>query len=151
MTLAERIGIDMTQAMKAKGAARLSALRLIKTALRLRETELTGPISDAEAVRVLQRLLNQRRDAAEQFRAGGRFDRAEQEEAEGRLIESYLPSAPTEQEMREVVQKAIQASGASSPKDMGAVMKAARAELEGRPIDGKVLSDLVKAMLSGEG
>ncbi|HEY6332204.1 MAG TPA: GatB/YqeY domain-containing protein [Blastocatellia bacterium] len=151
MTLAEKISADITVAMKSRDSARLRALRMIKTALKLRETELPGPIDDTEAVRVLQKLLNQRKDAAEQFRASGRPERAEQEEAEGRLIQSYLPSAPTEQEMREAVEKAIAATGASSPKDMGAVMKLVRADLEGKAVDGKALSDMVKAKLSGQG
>ncbi|HUK89507.1 MAG TPA: GatB/YqeY domain-containing protein [Blastocatellia bacterium] len=148
MALAEKINHDITNAMKAKDAARLGALRMIKTALTLRGTEIAGPLDDTEAIRVLQKLLNQRRDSAEQFRAAGRVDRAEQEEAEARLILSYLPAAPTEDEMRAAVDRAIAASHATSIKDMGAVMKLVRAEFEGKSVDGKALSDLVKAKLS---
>jgi uncharacterized protein YqeY len=151
MALVEQINREITEAMKAKDADRLSTLRMIKTALKLRETELPGPIDEAEGFRVLQKLLSQRKDAAEQFRAAGRADRADKEEAEGRLIESYLPAAPTEQEMAKAVLEAIQETGASSVKDMGAVMKIARAKFEGKSVDGKALSDLVKAKLSSAG
>jgi uncharacterized protein len=148
MALAEKINHDITKAMKDRDAVRLSTLRMMKTALTLRETELPGSIDDAEAVRVLQKLVSQRKDAAEQFRNGGRLERAEQEEAEALLIQSYLPEAPREEEMREAVQKAIESLGASSVKDMGAVMKAVKAQFEGKSVDGKALSDLVKAKLS---
>jgi uncharacterized protein YqeY len=148
MALAEKINHDITDAMKARDAVKLSTLRMMKTALTLRETELPGSIDDAEAVRVLQKLVSQRKDAAEQFRTGGRLERAEQEEAEARLIQSYLPEAPTEGEMRDAVQKAIESLGASSVKDMGTVMKAIKAQFEGKSVDGKALSDLVKSKLS---
>jgi uncharacterized protein YqeY len=139
----------MTEAMKAKQADRLNALRMVKTALKLRETELSGPMDDAEAMKVLQKLLNQRRDAAEQYRAAGRADRAEKEEEEGRLIQSYLPVPATQEEMAGAIEAAISESGATSAKDMGAVIKLARQKLEGKPIDGKLLSDQVKARLIG--
>jgi uncharacterized protein YqeY len=148
MGLVEQINQDITAAMKAKDADRLGALRMIKTALKLRETELPGPIDETEGVRVLQKLLSQRKDAAEQYTAAGRADRAEKEQAEARLIESYLPAAPTEDEMAAAVLEAIQEAGASSVKDMGSVMKIARAKFEGKAVDGKALSDLVKAKLS---
>ena len=138
----------MVAAMKAKEAERLSALRLVKTALKLRETELPGGVDDAEAVRVLNTLLKQRRDAAEQYRAANRSDLAEKEENEARIIQSYLPAAAGEGEMSRAVDETIAELGATSMKDMGAVMKAARTKLEGKTVDGKVLSDLVKAKLS---
>jgi uncharacterized protein YqeY len=105
-------------------------------------------VDDAEAVKVLNTLLKQRRDAAEQFRAGGREERAVKEENEAKLIQSYLPAAASEEEITKAVNETITEIGASSIKDMGAVMKAVRPKLEGKTVDGKALSDLVKARLS---
>jgi uncharacterized protein YqeY len=148
MAIVEQINKDIIAAMKAKEAERLSALRMIKTALTLRETELTGGVDDTEAGRVLNTLLKQRRDAAEQYRAAGRNDLAEKEENEAQLIQTYLPAAATEEEMSRAVDETVAALGATSMKDMGAVMKAVRPRLEGKTVDGKALSDLVKARLS---
>jgi len=149
MPIIDQVNRDMTEAMKAKQADRLNALRMVKTALKLRETELPGPMDDAEAMKVLQKLLNQRRDAAEQYRAAGRADRAEKEEEEGRLIQSYLPVPPTQEELTAAIEAAVSESRATSAKDMGMVIKLARQKLEGKPIDGKLLSDQVKARLIG--
>ena len=148
MPIVDQINRDIVEAMKAKEAERLSALRMVKTALKMRETELPGEVDDAEAARVLNTLLKQRRDAAEQFRAGNREEMALKEENEARIIQSYLPEAASEEEMSRAVDEAIAETGASSMKDMGAVMKAVRPKLEGKTIDGKVLSDMVKAKLS---
>jgi len=147
MPIIDQINRDLTEAMKAKEAERLSALRMIKTALKLRETELPAGVDDAEAVKVLNTLLKQRRDAAEQFRAGGREEMAVREENEARLIQSYLPAAASEEEITKAVNETITEIGASSIKDMGAVMKAVRPKLEGKTVDGKALSDIVKAKL----
>ncbi|HJQ70871.1 MAG TPA: GatB/YqeY domain-containing protein [Blastocatellia bacterium] len=151
MAIVDDINRDMTAAMKAKEAERLSALRMVKTALKLRATELPGGIDDAEAARVLNTLLKQRRDAAEQYRAAGREDLALKEENEARIIQTYLPAGASDEEMLAAVDAAISETGAASMKDMGAVMKAARAKLEGKTLDGKALSDLVKARLSEVG
>ena len=148
MPIVDQINRDIVEAMKAKEAERLSALRMVKTALKMRETELPGAVDDAEAARVLNTLLKQRRDAAEQFRAGNREEMALKEENEARIIQSYLPAAATDEEMSRAVDESIAETGAASMKDMGAVMKAVRPKLEGKTIDGKVLSDLVKAKLS---
>ena len=148
MPIVDDINRDITSAMKAKEAERLSALRMVKTALKLRETELPGEVDDAEAGRVLNTLLKQRRDAAEQYRAANREDLALKEENEARIIQTYLPAAASEEEMLAAVSAAIGETGAASMKDMGAVMKAARAKLEGKTVDGKALSDLVKERLS---
>lgn len=147
MPIIDQINRDLTEAMKAKEAERLSALRMIKTALKLRETELPAGVDDVEAVKVLNTLLKQRRDAAEQFRAGGREEMAVKEENEARLIQSYLPAAASEEEITKAVNEAITEIGASSMKDMGTVMKAVRPKLEGKTVDGKALSDIVKAKL----
>ena len=148
MLIVDQINRDLTEAMKAREAERLSALRMIKTALKVRDTELPGTIDDTEAVKVLNTLLKQRRDAAEQYRAGGREESAVKEENEAVIIQSYLPASVTEEEMSSAVAAAIAETGASSMKDMGAVMKAVRSKLEGKTIDGKALSDMVKSKLS---
>jgi uncharacterized protein len=148
MPIVDQINRDLTEAMKAREAERLSALRMIKTALKLRETDLPGAVDDAEAIKVLNTLLKQRRDAAEQYRAGGREESALKEENEVVIIQSYLPAAVTEEEMSTAVDASIAETGASSMKDMGAVMKVVRSKLEGKTVDGKALSDMVKAKLS---
>ena len=148
MPIVDDINRDITSAMKAKEAERLSALRMVKTALKLRETELPAGVDDAEAARVLNTLLKQRRDAAEQYRAAGREDLALKEENEARIIQTYLPAAASEEDMLAAVNAAISETAAASMKDMGAVMKSARAKLEGKTVDGKSLSDLVKVRLS---
>ena len=150
MTIVDQINSDLTEAMKAREAERLSALRMVKTALKLRETELPGGVDDTEAMKVLNTLLKQRRDAAEQFRAGGREELALKEENEARIIQTYLPAAASEEDISGAVDEAIAEVGASSMKDMGAVMKAVRVKLEGKTVDGKALSDLVKAKLSSQ-
>jgi uncharacterized protein YqeY len=148
MPIVDQVNRDLTEAMKARQAERLSALRMVKTALKLRETELPGDVDDAEAIKVLNTLLKQRRDAAEQFRAGGREEMALKEENEAVIIKSYLPASVSEEDMTRAVEDSIAELGASSMKDMGAVMKAVRAKLEGMTVDGKALSDLVKAKLT---
>jgi hypothetical protein len=148
MAIVEQISADIVTAMKNREPERLSALRMVKTALKLRETEMPGSIDDAEAAKVLGMLLKQRRDAAEAFRAGGREALAQKEEREAKIIQEYLPAAASQEEMQAAVEAAVTETGATSQKDMGAVMKAARARLEGKTIDGKALSDLVRAKLS---
>jgi len=150
MPIVDQINRDLTEAMKAKEAERLSAIRMIKTALKLRETDLPGEVDDAEAMKVLNTLLKQRRDAAEQYRAGHREELAQKEEREALIIQSYLPASASDEEISRAVDESIAEIGASSMKDMGAVMKAVRARLEGKTIDGKALSDLVKAKLSSQ-
>ena len=147
MSIVDQVSRDMTEAMKARAAERLSALRMVKTALKLRETELPGAVDDAEAARVLNSLLKQRRDAADQYRAAGREEQAVKEENEARIVQSYLPASAGEEEIVAAVQAAMAETGATSVKDMGAVMKAARAKLEGKTVDGKALSEMVKAKL----
>jgi uncharacterized protein YqeY len=150
MPIVEQINRDITEAMKAKEAERLSALRMAKTALTMRQSELPAGVDDTEAVRVLNTLLKQRRDAAEQYRAGNREDLAVKEENEARIIQTYLPASASEEDMATAVEASIAETGAALMKDMGAVMKAVRSKLEGKTLDGKALSDLVKAKLSGK-
>ena len=148
MPIVDQINSDLTEAMKAREAERLSALRMVKTALKLRETELPGGVDDTEAMKVLNTLLKQRRDAADQFRAGGREELALKEENEARIIQTYLPAAASDEDISKAVDEAIADVGASSMKDMGAVMKAVRAKLDGKTVDGKALSDMVKTKLN---
>lgn len=147
MSLLDRIQSDMVAAMKAKEEARLSALRMIKTALKKEEVDSMGPLNEASEMKVMNTLLKQRREAAELFRKGGRDDMAAREEAEIGVIESYLPSAPSEQELEAAVAAALAETGATSQKQMGAVMKAAQAKLAGKRVDGRALSELVKQKL----
>jgi hypothetical protein len=148
MTIVQRVDRDLTEALKAREAERLGALRMIKTALKLRETEVRGSLGDEDALRVLNTQVKQRRDAAEQYRAAGREDLAQKEEREAKVVEEYLPAAASAEDMARAVEEAVAETGATSPKAMGTVMKAARARLQGKTVDGKALSDLVKARLA---
>lgn len=147
MPLLEQIQSDLTEAMKAKDEMRLGTLRMVKTALKKHEVDSRKPLDEAAGMQVLNTLLKQRREAAEMFRKGNREELAAKEEAEISVIESYLPSAPSEDEMEEAVRAAIAETGATSAKQMGAVMKAAQTHLAGKRIDGKALSDLVRKKL----
>lgn len=149
MRLLDRIQTDMTAAMKARDEARLSALRMIKAALKRHEVD-TGKALDEQAeLKVLNTLVKQRQESIEMFRKGGRNDLADKEEAERKIIESYMPAEATPEEMDAAVEAAIAETGASSPKQMGAVMKAAQAKLAGKRVDGKALSEKVRARLAG--
>jgi uncharacterized protein YqeY len=147
MPLLDRIQKDMTNAMRAKDEGRLGALRMIKTALKKQEVDSMKPLNEASEMQVLNTLVKQRRESADLFRKGGRDELARKEEAELAIIESYLPAAPTPDEIEAAVTAAIAETGASSAKQMGAVMKAAQAKLAGKRVDGKALSDLVKQKL----
>jgi len=138
----------MIEAMKARAEGRLGALRLIKTALKKLEIDSMKPLDEAAEMQVLKSLVKQRQEAAEMFRKGGRPELAVKEEAEQRLIESYLPAAPTGDEMEAAVAAALAETGITSLKQMGLVMKAAQARLAGKRVDGKLLSDMVRARLS---
>ena len=150
MTLIERIQKDLTEAMKGKDELRLSVLRMVKTALKNKEIEKIRALEEAEALAVLQTLVKQRRESVEQFSRGGRKDLADKETKEIAIIEGYLPAAPTDAELTQAIEAAIAETGANSPKQMGTVIKAARAKLEGKTVDGKVLSDKVKERLAGK-
>jgi uncharacterized protein YqeY len=144
----ERIQNDLTAAMKGKDELRLSVLRMMKSALKHKEIEKMRPLDDLESLQVLQTLVKQRRESVDQFRKGGRNDLAEKEAKEILIIERYLPAAPSDQELHHAIEAAIAEEGADSLKQMGAVIKAARAKLEGKAVDGKTLSDRVRQRLS---
>jgi hypothetical protein len=147
MGFLERIQKDLTDAMKAKDELRLSVLRMVKTALRNKEVEKMQPLEDAEALQVLQTLIKQRKDSVEQFSSGGRRDLADKETREITIIQTYLPANASGEEMALAITAAIAETGANSTKQMGAVIKAARAKLEGKTVDGKTLSDRVRERL----
>lgn len=149
MPLLDKVQKDMVDAMKAKDETRLGALRMIKSALQKHQIDSMKPLNEAAELQVMNTLLKQRRESADLFRKGGREELAAKEEAEIQIIDSYLPAAPSDAELEEAVSAAITETGANSPKQMGAVMKAAQARLAGKRIDGKVLSDLVKQKLGG--
>jgi len=144
----ERIQSDLTAAMKEKDELRLSVLRMIKAALKNKEIEKVRALDDMESLQVLQTLVKQRRESVQQFTQGGRKDLADKEAKEIVIIEEYLPAAPSDAEIQHAIEAAINEAGADSLKQMGAVIKAARARLEGKAVDGKVLSDRVRERLS---
>jgi uncharacterized protein len=148
MKLRDKINADLTSAMKSREAERLSVLRMMKSAVRNKEIDQRQELEDAQVVQVLLSLIKQRKDSIEQFTKGGRLDLADKETAEIKVIEEYLPSAVTDEEIAQAVEAAIRDTGASSIKDMGKVMKACMAQLVGRPVDGAKVSELVKSRLS---
>jgi len=148
MALLERIQTDLVAAMRAKDEARLSAIRMIKTALKKHEVDSMKPLDEATELQLLNTLVKQRREAADMFRKGGRPELADREDAELKLIESYMPSAPSDEEIDAAISAALAETGATSAKQMGVVMKAAQAKLAGKRVDGKALSEKVKAKLA---
>ena len=150
MTISEQIQKDITAAMKAREEHRLSALRMIKTALKHREVEKMAPLDDKESLQVLSTLIKQRKESADQFRKGGRDQMADKEEAEITLIESYMPKAAGEAEIAAGVKAVIAEMGAPTIKDMGTVMKNVMAHFQAASmrVDGKTVSELVKRELS---
>jgi uncharacterized protein len=152
MSLIDQIQKDLVAAMKAKDEARLSCLRMVKTALTLRQTEKMGPLDDKESQQVLTTLIKQRKESVEQFTKGGRQEMADKEAAEIVLIESYLPKAAGEAEIIAGVKAAIADLGSPTMKDMGIVMKTAMAKFaaQGMRVDGKVVSEAVKKELAGK-
>ena len=148
MTLLEKIQSHLADAMKSKDQLRLSVLRMMKAAVKNKEVEKMKPLDEGEAIAILNTLVKQRKDSAEQFRTGGREEMATKEEAEIKIIEEYLPAAASEDDIRNAIGEALQETGASSMKDMGKVMKATMARLAGKTADGSRVSQLVKEKLS---
>jgi uncharacterized protein YqeY len=148
MPLIDQVQQEMVAAMKARDEARLSTLRMIKAALMKYKADSPKPLDEAAEMTILKMLIKQRIDAAEMFRKGGRVDSAEKEEAERAMIESYLPAAASAEEMDAAIEAAMSETGSTSIKQMGAVMKAVNEKLKGKTVDGKSLSDKVRARLS---
>ena len=149
MSLKDKIVSDMTAAMKAKDAARTSTLRLLKSAISYREIEKGGELDEEELSKLLRSQVKQRRDSVEQYQKGGRQELAEKELAEIIVIEGYLPQAASVAEIEQAVAAAIAETGATSMKEMGAVMKATMVLLAGKNPDGRTVSETVKKRLSG--
>ena len=149
MTLKDKIISDMTAAMKAKDAARTSTLRMVKAAIMHREKEGGGELADEDVTKLLRSQVKQRRDSVEQYQKAGRQELVDKEAAEIAVIEEYLPQAASEAEIEQAVSAAVAETGATSMKDMGAVMKAAMAKLAGKNADGKLISETVKKKLAG--
>ena len=147
-TLKERIDSELKESMRAKNELSTSVLRMLKSAIRYKEVEPGGSALDDAGVRqVVTSLIKQRRDSAEQFRAGNRPELADKEEKEIALLQAYLPKQLSPEELSAEVKSAIAAAGAKTPKDMGAVMKILRAKIQGQA-EGKAISDEVKAQLA---
>ncbi len=147
MNLKDKIINDLTAAMKAKDANRTSVLRMVKANLMNKQIEKGVDLTDEEITKALQTLVKQRRDSIEQYEKAGRSELAEKEKAELVVIEDYLPQSASKEEIEKAVEEAIGETGASSIKEMGAVMKAAQTRLRGKSADGKLVSEIVKAKL----
>lgn len=148
MSLLETIIADLTTAMKAKDADKLSTLRMVKANLMNRKIEKGDELTDDEVLKALQSLVKQRRDSIEQYEAAGRTELAAKEQSEIVVIDAYLPQAATLEEVNAAVEAAAGETGASSMKDMGMLMKATMTKLAGKNADGKMVSEAVKAKLA---
>ena len=147
MPLLDRVQKDMVEAMKAREEARLSTLRMMKAALKKHEVDAMKPLDQAAEMQILKSLVKQRTEAADMFRGAGREELAAKEEAERKLIESYLPAGASEAEIEAAIQAALAETGVTSVKQMGMVMKATQAKLAGKTVDGKALSEKVRSRL----
>jgi uncharacterized protein YqeY len=148
-TFFETVTKDIGDAMKRRDMAELSALRMLKAALMNKEVEKGRALDDAESLQVVSSLIKQRRDSIEQFRAGGRGELADKEQAEIGVLERYQPPAAGETEIAAAIEAAVAETGATSAKEMGKVIAAAKIKLTGLTVDGKALSDAVKNRLTG--
>ena len=148
MALLDQIQTDMVAAMRAKDEMKLNAIRMIKAALKKHEVDSMKPLDEATELQILGTLIKQRREAADMFRNGDRAELADKEETELKLIESYMPAAPSDKEIDDAIAAALAETGVTSAKQMGTVMKAAQAKLAGKRVDGKALSEKVRARLS---
>jgi hypothetical protein len=147
MPLLDRVQKDLVDAMKARDEGRLSTLRMMKTALKKHEVDAMKPLDEAAEMQILKSLVKQRTEAADMFRGAGREELAAKEEAERKLIESYLPAGASEAEIDAALQAALAETGVTSVKQMGIVMKATQAKLAGKTVDGKALSEKVRSRL----
>ena len=147
MSMNDQVGADITAAMKARDASRLSALRMLKAAVMNKSVQKGRDLDDAEVLQVVASLVKQRRDSIEQFTNAGRTDLVEKETAELTVLQAYLPAAATPEEINAAVAEAIAETGASSPKDMGKVMKAVMPKLAGKNADGKAVNEAVRRTL----
>jgi uncharacterized protein len=147
MPLLDQIQKDMVAAMKAKDEARLSAIRMLKSALQKFQIDSMKPLDEASEMQVLTTIAKQRRESMEMFRNNGRPELADKEAAELALVEGYLPAAPSDDEIAAAIEAAIAETGVTDKSKMGLVMNAAKAKLTGKRVDGKALSDRIRARL----
>jgi uncharacterized protein YqeY len=145
----EQLDVELKQAMRDKDALKLSVVRMLKSAIKYREIELMKPLDEAGVLAVVSSEIKRRRDSVEQYKAGNRIDLADKEEAELKILQGWLPAQLGEEEIRKLVEAAVLKANAQGPKDMGAVMKLLMPDTQGKA-DGKVVSELVKARLSGK-
>jgi len=148
MSLSNRLTEDLKLAMKSRDQLRMDVIRMIKAAVLNKEVELKRDLDDAEMSRVMTTLVKQRRESIEQFEKAQRTELVDKERKEIEIIESYLPTPLSPQELEAIVASAVAETGSRTLKDMGTVMKAVMARLAGQSIDGKQVSDLVKSRLS---
>jgi len=148
MAFIDTVTAAIADAMKVHDATKLSTLRMLKAALMNREVEKRRTLDDAESLQVVSALVKQRKDSIEQFVSGGRQDLADKEAKEIAILETYLPPAIDPAVLQAAVHAAIAETAATSPKDMGRVMKAVLARLSGQTVDGKVVSELVRSSLA---
>jgi uncharacterized protein YqeY len=148
-TLFEQVTRDITDAMRRKDQVSLAPLRMLKAALMNKEVEKGRALDEGESIQVVNSLVKQRRDSADQFRAGNRPELADKEQAEIVFLQRYLPPAADAQAIEHAIEAAIQETGAAGPKDMGKVMKAVTGRLAGLTVDGRALSEAVKKRLAG--
>jgi hypothetical protein len=149
MPLKDQLDADLKAAMRDKDAVKLSVVRMLKSAIKYREIEIMKPLDDGGVLQVISSEIKRHRDSVEQYRAGNRQDLVDKEEAEIGVLQGWLPAQLGEAELRAKVDELVKRVGAQGPKDMGAVMKALLPEVQGRA-DGKLVSELVKARLSGK-
>jgi uncharacterized protein YqeY len=149
MTLVEKINSDLISAMKSKDEVRLKVLRMLKSELKYKAIDAGQDLSDDDAVAVLSSAAKKRNEASEEYRRGGRDDLAEQEMAEFEIIKEYLPEQLSEDELKQLVEKAVAETGADSMNDLGAVMKSLMPQVRGRA-DGKSVNIAVRSILQGE-
>ncbi len=148
MSLEQSLSADIVTAMKAKDPTKLTALRMLKTALTNKSIEKGRALEGTEELQVVSTLVKQRKDSIEQFTKGGRQDLADKEQAEILVLNAYLPAAASDEEIAAAVAAAVAETGATSAKDIGKVMKAVMAALTGKSVDGKKVNEAVRAKLS---
>ena len=147
MTLSDKVNAEISAAMKARNQVRLSSLRMLKAAIMNKGVEKKGDLDDAEVLQVVASLVKQRRDSIEQFSKAGRTDLVEKETGELAVLEEYLPPSASAEEIAAAVAAAIAETGATSPKDMGKVMKAVMPKLAGKTADGRAVNEAVRRSL----
>jgi uncharacterized protein YqeY len=147
MSLEERLMDEMKQAMKSNDKARLSTIRMIRSAVKNKEIDLRNKLDDDEILRVIQGMVRKSEESVEQFKAGGRMDLVEKETKEIEILKSYLPQALSKEDVIRIIDESIRETEASSLKDLGKVMKSVMPKLTGKA-DGKLINQLVKERLS---